>query len=97
MAIKTAPLTATQIKNAKTLDKELSLTDGGGLIMLVKPSGVKTWQLRYYKPGTSKRTTLTLGNYPALSLADARECREQIEIRELKKRLQRVWGSPQQL
>lgn len=69
MAIKTAPLTARQIKNAKASDKELSLTDGGGLVMLVKPSGVKTWQLRYYKPGTNKRTALTPGNAPDLSLA----------------------------
>lgn len=75
MAIRTTPLTATQIKNARTFDKEMTLTDGGGLILIVKPSGVKTWQLRYYKPGTSKRTTLTLGNYPELSLADARERR----------------------
>lgn len=76
MAIKTAPLTATQIKNAKAPDKEITLTDGGGLILIVKPSGVKTWQLRYYKPDTGKRTTWTLGNYPDLSLADARERRE---------------------
>jgi len=75
MAIRTAPLTATQIKNARASDKEITLTDGGGLILIVKPSGVKTWQFRYYKPGTSKRTTLTLGNYPELSLADARERR----------------------
>lgn len=39
MAIKTAPLTATQIKNAKAPDKEITLTDGGGLILIVKPSG----------------------------------------------------------
>lgn len=77
MAIKTAPLTATQIKNAKATGKEITLTDGGGLILLVKPSGVKTWQFRYYKPGTTKRTTWTLGNYPELSLADARERRAQ--------------------
>ncbi|WP_213133830.1 integrase domain-containing protein [Citrobacter sp. FP75] len=77
MAIKTAPLTATQVKNAKATDKEITLTDGGGLILIVKPSGVKTWQIRYYKPGTGKRTTWTLGNYPELSLADARERREQ--------------------
>lgn len=76
MAIKTAPLTATQIKNAKAPDKEITLTDGGGLILIVKPSGVKTWQLRYYKPDTGKCTTWTLGNYPDLSLADARERRE---------------------
>ncbi|MCP2005599.1 UNVERIFIED_ORG: integrase [Buttiauxella agrestis ATCC 33320] len=76
MAAKTAPLTATQIKTAKATDKEITLTDGGGLILLVKLNGVKTWQLRYYKPSTDKRTTWTLGNYPNLSLANARERRD---------------------
>lgn len=79
MPRKTTPLTATQIKNAKAIGKEISLLDGGGLVLIVKPSGVKTWHLRYCKPGTSKRTTLTIGNYPDLSLADAREQREQVK------------------
>lgn len=64
MPKKTAPLTATQVKNAKADGKELSLPDGGGLVLLVKPSGVKTWQLRYYRPATSKHTTLTVVALP---------------------------------
>ena len=57
MPKKTAPLTATQVKNAKADGKELSLPDGGGLVLLVKPSGVNTLQLRYYRPATSGRKT----------------------------------------
>jgi predicted lipoprotein with Yx(FWY)xxD motif len=72
MAIKTTPLTATQIKNVKTTGKDITLTDGGGLILLAQ-----NMALRYDKPGTSNCTTLTLGNYPELSLADARERRKQ--------------------
>ena len=76
MPKKTVPLTATQVKNAKADGKELSLPDGGGLVLLVKPSGVKTWQLRYYRPASNKRTTLTVGNYPDFSLLDARNARD---------------------
>ncbi|MEW6484541.1 MAG: integrase arm-type DNA-binding domain-containing protein [Pseudomonadota bacterium] len=76
MPKKTAPLTATQVKNAKADGKELSLPDGGGLVLLVKPSGVKTWQLRYYRPASNKRTTLTVGNYPDFSLLGARTARD---------------------
>lgn len=77
MAIQAKPLTNTEVKAAKTSSKELSLYDGGGLLLLVKPSGVKTWRFRYYHPSTKKRTTLTFGNYPALSLAEARQMREE--------------------
>lgn len=77
MPRKTAPLTATQIKNAKATDKPLSLADGGGLVLLVKPSGSKVWHLRYYKPATDKRTTLVIGEYPAVSLLEARTARDE--------------------
>ncbi|NPE59302.1 tyrosine-type recombinase/integrase [Dickeya dadantii] len=76
MAIQAKPLTNTEVKAAKATDKELSLHDGGGLLLFVKPSGTKTWRFRYYHPQTKKRTTLTFGSYPAISLADARQMRE---------------------
>ncbi|CAI0831510.1 integrase domain-containing protein [Serratia fonticola] len=77
MAIQAKPLTNTEIKAARTTGKDLSLYDGGGLLLLVKSSGVKTWRFRYYHPNTKKRTTLTFGNYPTLSLAEARQMREE--------------------
>lgn len=49
--------------------------DGDGLFLLVKTTGKKIWRFRYQVPGTSKRTMISLGAYPALSLADAREVR----------------------
>ncbi|MEI7375421.1 integrase domain-containing protein [Dickeya chrysanthemi] len=76
MAIQAKPLTNTEVKAARATDKELSLHDGGGLLLFVKPSGTKTWRFRYYHPQTKKRTTLTFGSYPAISLADARQMRE---------------------
>lgn len=76
MAIQAKPLTNTEVKAAKAIDKELSLHDGGELLLFVKPSGTKTWRFRYYHPQTKKRTTLTFGSYPAVSLAEARQRRE---------------------
>ncbi|WP_342221271.1 integrase domain-containing protein [Candidatus Fukatsuia endosymbiont of Tuberolachnus salignus] len=78
MAIQAKPLTNTEVKAAKATNKDLSLYDGGGLLLFVKSSGIKTWRLRYYHPTTNKRTTLTLGHYPTLSLAEARRVREEV-------------------
>lgn len=69
------PLTNTEVQKARTTDKELSLHDGDGLFLIVKPTGKKSWRFRYLRPGIKKRTTISLGNYPALSLADARQLR----------------------
>jgi len=67
-------LTAIQIKNAKSTDKQQKLTDGGGLYLLIHPNGSKYWRLNYRFAG--KRKTLALGVYPDVSLSDARERRE---------------------
>ncbi|WP_179959375.1 tyrosine-type recombinase/integrase [Marinobacter changyiensis] len=68
-------LTDTKIRNAKVTGDTL-LADGGGLALRVYPkrSGTaKTWVFRYLHPATGKQTRVSLGDYPALSLADARE------------------------
>ncbi|RTL86442.1 MAG: site-specific integrase [Hyphomicrobiales bacterium] len=44
-----------------------------GLCLRVTPSNVRTWSLRYVPPGSKEYRRLTLGQYPALSLAAARE------------------------
>ncbi|QDX30345.1 integrase arm-type DNA-binding domain-containing protein [Dickeya poaceiphila] len=77
MAIQAKPLTNTEVKAAKATDKELSLHDGGGLLLFVKPSGTKTWRFRYYKTTTKKRAMMAFGAYPAVSLADARRMRDE--------------------
>lgn len=64
------PLTASQIKTAKPADKRYRLTDGGGLVLSVEPSGRKVWRLRYQRDGND--AVATLGNYPTLTLLDAR-------------------------
>ena len=51
------------------------MTDGGGMCLLVHPNGGKYWRLAYRFGG--KQKTLALGVYPDISLADARDRREQ--------------------
>ncbi|MDE2342397.1 MAG: DUF4102 domain-containing protein [Betaproteobacteria bacterium] len=54
-------------------------SDGGGLYLLVHPNGSKYWRLNYRFDGKAK--TLALGVYPDVSLAKARERRN--EAREM--------------
>lgn len=64
------PLTDTAIRQAKPQDRPVRLTDGGGLYLLVQPTGGKLWRYDFRFDG--KRKTLALGQYPDLSLAAAR-------------------------
>ena len=73
----TTPLTDTEIKKSKPKSKEYTLSDGGGLILRIKPTGAKLWIFSYYHPLTKKRDKLGLGSYPELSLADVRAKREE--------------------
>ena len=72
MARTTKPLTATEVKQAKTKEKVYTLSDGDGLQLRIKPNGSKIWLLDYRRPYTKARTCLSFGSYPSLSLADAR-------------------------
>lgn len=73
MAKKTLPLSDSEIKNAKPKEKEYNLADGEGLYLRIKPTGSKSWIFNYVRPITDKRSNLSLGNYPVISLAMARE------------------------
>ncbi|MDY0262710.1 integrase arm-type DNA-binding domain-containing protein [Syntrophotalea acetylenica] len=74
MARKTLPLTDTQIRQAKAADKPLKLFDGGGLFLLVGPRGSKGWRFKYRF--ADKEKLISFGNYPSVSLADARKERD---------------------
>ncbi|ALO34615.1 hypothetical protein CMT41_07710 [Colwellia sp. MT41] len=76
MAIRTKPLTNTEVKQAKHKDKMYKLSDGNGLQLRVMPNGSKQWLLDYLKPYNKKRTSISLGSYPETSLANARKKRE---------------------
>lgn len=69
-----APLSEVQIKNTKPKEKESKLYDGGGLYLVITPSGGKLWRLKYQFDGKEK--LLSLGAYPVITLAEARRHRE---------------------
>jgi phage integrase family protein len=70
------PLTVKQIDNAKPIAKPYRLYDGRGLSLLVK-STAKIWHFNYQKPISKKRTIVSFGAYPIVSLADARAKRDE--------------------
>lgn len=55
-----------RFKNAKPSAKARKIAAGGGLCMMITPSGAKYWWLRYRFAGKEK--TLSLGVYPTVSL-----------------------------
>jgi integrase len=73
------PLTDTRIRTVKATDKPIKLSDGGGMYLLVDLQGNKTWRLDYTRPIIKKRNTITLGSYPQVSLAEARQQRDRIK------------------
>jgi integrase len=70
-----APLTDTQVKNAKPRDKEYNLSHGKGLQLRIKPSGRKVWLFNYFRPYSKKRANLKIGEYPNTTLAQATSTR----------------------
>lgn len=67
------PLTDTEIRKVKPGLKTIKLPDGQGMHLEVTPAGGKWWRLRYR---FGKEKMLSLGTYPAVSLKEARERRD---------------------
>jgi integrase len=65
------PLSDAKIRNIKPTDKPQKLADGGGLYLEVRPSSAKLWRYRYRIAG--KENIFSIGEYPTIGLADARE------------------------
>ncbi|TCO75562.1 integrase [Plasticicumulans lactativorans] len=63
------------VRQAKTTGKAYTLPDIDGLSLAVTPTGNKSWHFRYYWLGKQKR--MSLGNYPEVSLRDARTLRDE--------------------
>ena len=64
-------LDARTIDAAKPREAPYRLSDGGGLLLLVKPSGAKVWLARVSVGG--KRRDMGLGGFPTVTLKEARE------------------------
>ena len=69
------PLSEVKIRTAKPEEKQITLFDGGGLFLLITPSGGKLWRFKYRFDGKEK--LISLGTYPEISLVEARQKREE--------------------
>ena len=70
----TMPLTAVEARNAKPRDRDYKLFDERGLYLFVRTNGTKAWRMKYRIQGREK--TLAFGLYPEVSLAEARDERD---------------------
>src|SRR5215218_10390297 len=66
-------LTARTVETIKPPGARREVPDGllRGLYLVVQPSGVKSWAVRYRHHGKPRKHTI--GNYPAIDLASARD------------------------
>ena len=69
------PLNAITVRNLKASAKPTKHYDAAGLYLEVTPKAAKLWRLRYRLGG--KQRLLSLGKYPAVSLAEARKARDE--------------------
>lgn len=75
-----ALLTNRKIEAATTKKALERINDGNGLYLVVRQSGIKSWEFRYTKPITKKIGVAGLGGYPVLSLKAAREKANQYRL-----------------
>lgn len=69
------PLTDRAIKALKAGEKPRKVSDTRGLYLLVHPNGSRYWRLKYRVAGREK--TLAIGVYPDVTLAAARQRRDE--------------------
>ena len=55
------------IKKAKPEAKAYKMADGGGMYLLVQPTGAKWWRMKYRIDGKEKM--LSIGTYPDITLS----------------------------
>lgn len=74
-------LTDAKIRALKPQDRPFKVSDGEQLYLLVTPVGGRSWRMNYQfgrnAAGKLAQKTLTIGSYPAISLRDARDARDQ--------------------
>ena len=71
--------TAFTAERLKPGEKDRLEADSDGLYLRVRKTGRKTWLVRYWQNGKERR--LSIGDYPAVSLAAARTRRDEIKAR----------------
>ena len=68
------PLTDAKIRNLKPKPKPYKVADFDGLYVYVRTSGSRSWRFKYRIDGVEK--LLVIGDYPAITLAEARQARD---------------------
>ena len=71
-------LTDTKLRALKSRAKPYRLADTNGLCVEVRPTGVKAWRYRYRYAG--KASMVTIAEYPAMSLGEARAERDRLRV-----------------
>ena len=79
-------LTDTKLRTLKPRESAYRIADTNGLCIEVRPSGSKVWRYRYRHGG--KPSIITMAEYPAMGLAEARAERDRLRA------LVRGGGSP---
>ncbi len=69
-------LNDSKIRKLKPYSRPVKLSDSHGLYLLVNPGGSRIWYLKYRFNG--KESRVSLGAYPLVSLAEARQQRDGI-------------------
>lgn len=75
----TIKLTDAKIKTLKPQEKVYRILDADRLYIEVRPSGVKVWRFKFVL--NNKESSMSLGEYPAINLADARLLREEMRAK----------------
>ncbi|MBS5828281.1 MAG: tyrosine-type recombinase/integrase [Campylobacter concisus] len=72
----------TLLKSLKPKENKYFISDGENMLIEIRPNGKKSFILEYKSPATNKMARITLGQYPIMSLKEARalklELKEQI-------------------
>ena len=71
-------LTVVEIKSAKPKEKPYKMVDEKVLYLLVNPNSSKLWKFKYRFSGVEKK--LSFGAFPDVSLAAAREARDEARL-----------------
>ncbi|MBZ7936164.1 DUF4102 domain-containing protein [Campylobacter sp. B0100352/1] len=73
-------LTQKDIINISLKAKKFLVGDGDNLFVLVYPSGNKSFVFDYKDPKTRKLKRITLGQFPQMSIKEARDRKNEIKI-----------------
>lgn len=71
-------LTDAKVRSLKPRDAAYRMADTNGLCIEVRPTGSKVWRYRYRYSG--KASIITLAEYPAMSLTEARAERNRLRV-----------------